>query len=57
MGDQDRALTHARKFEPHPSVACHSPPENGAFHLSFMPHSISPLIADHMLEKGISNSF
>ena len=51
MGDQDRALTHAKNFEPHYSVGCHSPPKNGVHALSFMPHPISPLIADRMLQK------
>ena len=28
MGDQDRVLpTHAKNFEPHPSLGCHSPPK------------------------------
>ena len=57
MRDQHRAVTHAQNFEPHPSVGCHSPLKNGVLPLSFMSHPIPPLIADHMLEKSISNSF
>ena len=57
MGDQDRAVTHAQTFEPRPSVGCQFPLKNGVLPLSFMSHPISPLIADHMLEKSISNSF
>ena len=57
MGDQDKVLTHAQNFEPHPSDGCHSLPKNGVFPLSFMPYLISPWIGDHMLKKSISNSF
>ena len=59
MGDLDLNLreglkrthpTHAQSFEPHSSAAYHSLPKKVSL-------PITPLIADHLLEKGISNSF
>ena len=51
MGSQDRALpTHAQNFEPHHSVECDSPPKNWILPHPVMPHPISLLIADHILE-------
>ena len=53
-----RALpTHAKNFEPRPSIGCHPSPKNKFFPLSFLPHSVPPLITDDMLEKNTSNSF
>ena len=57
MRDQDRVLTHAQNFEPHPSAGCHSPPKNGVVLLSFMPHLISLLISGHMSEKSSQINF
>ena len=52
MGSQDRALpTHAQNFEPHHSVECDSPPKNWVLTHPVMPHPISLLIADYILEK------
>ena len=55
MRDQDRVLTHAQNFEPHPSAGCLSPPKNGVVLLSFTPHLISSLF--HISEKSSQINF
>ena len=66
MEDQDLQLmeglgrnlpTHTQNFETHPFVRCHSPPKKWVLPRSFMSQLISPLMADLIFQKGISNSF
>ena len=57
-GGSGRALrTNAQNFEARPSLDVTPHQKNSALPISFMPSPIPPLIADHILEKSISNSF